>query len=72
MKVKIKSEVAQSCLTLSDSMELASFNFMASVTVCSDFGTPKIKSVTAFTFSPSFYHEVVGSGVILIFLNVEL
>ena len=34
-----------------------SFNFMAAVTICSDFGAPKIKSDTV---SPSISHEVVG------------
>ena len=36
------------------------FIFMAAVTVHSDFGPPKIKSVTVSTFSPSIYHEVMG------------
>ena len=44
---------------------------MAAVTVHSDFGAPKIKSVTAATFSPSICHEVMGQdATILIFLNV--
>ena len=30
-------------------MEQASFNFMAAVTICSDFGAPKIKSDTVST-----------------------
>ena len=37
-----------------------SFNFMASITICSDFGAPKIKSVTVSIFSPSICHEVMG------------
>ena len=45
---------------------------MASVTVCSDFGAQEIKSVTASTFPPSIYHEVMGlDAMILNFLNVE-
>ena len=36
-----------------------SFNFMAAVTVHSDFGPKKIKSVTVSTFSPSVCHEVI-------------
>ena len=33
---------------------------MAAVTICSDFGTPKIKSATVSTVSPSICHEVMG------------
>ena len=33
---------------------------MAAVTICSDFGAPKIKSDTVFTVSPSISHEVMG------------
>ena len=36
-----------------------SFNFMAAVTVCSDFGAPKIKSVTVSIVSSSVCHEVM-------------
>ena len=36
------------------------FNFMAAVTICSDFGAPKIKSVIVSTVSPSICHEVMG------------
>ena len=35
-------------------------NFMASVTICSDFGAQKIKSVTLSTVLPSICHEVMG------------
>ena len=42
-----------------------SFNFMAAVTICSDFGAQKIKSVTV---SPFIRHEVMGpDAVILVF-----
>ena len=42
-----------------------SFNVMAAVTICSDFGAPKIKSATV---SPSICHEVMGlDAVILVF-----
>ena len=45
-----------------------SFNFMAAVTICSDFGAPKIKSDSVFTVSPSICHEVMGpDAVILVF-----
>ena len=37
-----------------------SFNFMAAVTFCSDFGARKIKSVTVSTVSPSICHEMMG------------
>ena len=41
-----------------------SFNFMAAVTICSDFGDPlppkKIKSVTLSIVSPCICHEVMG------------
>ena len=37
-----------------------SFNFMAAVTICSDFGAQKIKSDTV---SPSISHEVMGPYV---------
>ena len=33
---------------------------MAAVTICSDFGTQKIKSDTVSTVSPSISHEVMG------------
>ena len=45
-----------------------SFNSMAAVTICSDFGAPKIKAVTVSTFSPSICHEVMGlDAMILVF-----
>ena len=37
-----------------------SFNFMAAITICSDFGAWKIKSATVSTVSPSICHEVMG------------
>ena len=44
------------------------FNFMAAVTICSDFGAQKIKSDTVSTVSPSICHEVMGpDAVILVF-----
>ena len=36
------------------------FNFMAAVTVSSDFGVQKVKSVTVSFVSPSIFHEVMG------------
>ena len=50
-----------------------SFNFMAVVTVCSDFGARMIKSVTASTFSSSICHEVMGpDAVILVIWSYDL
>ena len=41
---------------------------MAAITVCSDFGAKKIKSVSLFIFFPSVCHEVMGlDAVILVF-----
>ena len=43
-------------------------NFMAAVTICSDFGAQKIKSHTVSTVSPSICHEVMGlDAMILVF-----
>ena len=39
---------------------LVSSNFMAEVTVHSDFGAQEINSVTVSIFSLSIYHEVMG------------
>ena len=43
----------------------ASFNFMARVTICSDFGAPQIKSVTVSTVSPSICQEVMGPDAMI-------
>ena len=41
---------------------------MAAITICSDFGAPKIKSATVSTVSPSICHEVMGpDAMILVF-----
>ena len=49
-----------------------SFNLMAAVTICSDFGASQKESVTVSIVSPSIGHEVMGPDVmILVFLNVE-
>ena len=45
------------------------FNFVAAVTIHSDFGAKKIKLVTIYTFLPSICHEVMGLDAS--FLNVE-
>ena len=46
---------------------------MATVTICSDFGAPKIKSDTVSTVSPSISHEVMGPdaslGLFFFFLS---
>ena len=44
------------------------FNFIAAVTVHSDFGTQENKSITASNFPPSICHEVIGlDAIILVF-----
>ena len=49
------------------SKEKVSFNFMAAVTICSDFGAPKVK-VTVSAVPPSICHEVMGlDAIILVF-----
>ena len=55
------------------SKEQVSFNFMAAVTICSDFLEPKkIKSLTASIVSLSICNEVMGpDAVILVFLYDE-
>ena len=41
---------------------------MAAITICSDFGSRKIKSATVSTISPSICHEVMGpDAIILVF-----
>ena len=47
------------------SKEQASFNFMAAVTICSDFRAPQIKTVTVSTVSPSICHEVMGPDAMI-------
>ena len=54
MKVKVESEKAGLKLNIQKT------NFMAAVTICSDSGAPKIKSITFSTVSPSFCYEVMG------------
>ena len=45
-----------------------SFNFVAVVTICSDFGAQNIKSVTVSIVSPTICHEVMGpDAMILVF-----
>ena len=45
---------------------------MATVTICSDFGAPKIKSDTVSTISPSIFHEVMGpDATILICTSIK-
>ena len=48
-----------------------SFNFTAAVTICSDFGAPKIKSATVSTVSPSICHEVMGPDA-MVFSSVKI
>ena len=48
------------------SKEQASFNFMAAVTICSDFGAQENKSITVSFVSPSICHEVMGLDAMII------
>ena len=48
-------------LVIFSSKEQASFNFMAAVTIHSDFGAQTIKSVTVSIVTPSICHEVQGA-----------
>ena len=41
-----------------------SFNFMAAVTICSDFGAP-IKSLTVSIVPPFIWHEVMGPDAMI-------
>ena len=45
--------------------EQMSFNFMAAVTICSDFGPKKIKSATGFIVSAPICHEMMGPGAVI-------
>ena len=55
------------------SKEQASFNFMAAVTICSDFGAPQNKISHCFLFFPIYLPWSNGAGCHdLSFLNVEL
>ena len=50
------------------SEEQASFNFMAAVTICSDFGALKNKVYSVSIVPPSICHEVMGpDAMILVF-----
>ena len=50
------------------SKEQASFNFMAAVTICSDFGAQENKVSHCFHCFPSICHDVMGpDAVILVF-----
>ena len=48
------------------SKEQASFNFMAAVTVHSDFGAQENKVCHCFHFSPSICHEVMELDVMIL------
>ena len=45
---------------------------MAAITICSDFGAPKIKSYTVSTLSPSISHEVMGPDALSPFSLLRL
>ena len=43
---------------------------MAAITICIDFGAPKIKSATVSTVSPSISHEVMGPDAMILVLSM--
>ena len=43
-----------------------SFNFLAAVTICSDFGAQENKIVTVSIISPSIFHEMMGPAAIIL------
>ena len=45
--------------------EQVSFNFMAVVTICSDSGAKKIKSLAVSIVPPSICHEVMGPDAMI-------
>ena len=46
--------------------EQVSFNFMAAVTICSDFGAPKNKVCHSFHCFPIYLHKVMGLNVMIL------
>ena len=46
-----------------------SFNLIASLTICSDFGAQKIKSVTVSIVSSSICHEMMGPDAMILEKN---
>ena len=54
------------------SKDQISFNFMAAVTICSDFGAPQNKIYHCFHCFPSISHEVMGpDAMIFVFLMLS-
>ena len=47
-------------------------NFMAVVTICCDFGAPKLKSFTVYIVSPSICHVGIGSDAMILVLYIVL
>ena len=43
-----------------------SFNFMAAVTICSDFGAQERKFVTVSIVYPAICHEVMGPDAVIL------
>ena len=48
------------------SKEQASFNFMAAVTICSDFGAQENKVCHCFHCFPIYLHEVMGPDAMIL------
>ena len=53
---------------IDESKEQASLNFMGAVTICSDFGAPKLKSLTLSTVFPCIRFEVLGLDTVILVL----
>ena len=52
------------------SKEQASFNFMAAVTICSDFGVPQNEICHYFHCFPSICHEMMGLDVMILVFSM--
>ena len=70
---EIRMQVKKQQLTLDMEQQIgsqrqASLNFLAAVTICSDFGAQENKIYHCFHFSPSICHEMMGpDAMILVF-----
>ena len=66
MRVKEESEKAGLIFNIQKTKIMVSFNFMAAVTVCSDFGAQE-NSLSLFPFFPPPYcHEVIGPDTMIL------
>ena len=64
--MKKESEKPGLKLNIQKTKKIASFTFMAEITICNDFGAPKNKkSDTVSTVSPPICHEMMGPDAII-------